>query len=737
MGPFRSFTISLRALLIVLTALGLLPLALLGVWSLHAASQYQQREQERTMLDLARALSSAADAELDGVVATLTGMARVPALATGDIPGFYDVARVQAQSQPQWLSLILADADGRMLFRTNAPLGAPAAPTADPASLRQALALRRPVVGRVARGAGGKVALPVRVPLADSLGRQYVLTAVIRPDRMLRVIERQVIPRGAVIAILDASRTMVARSTNHAARVGGPPSASLARLLDTGGRESVGPATTMEGEDVTTAYTSLSRYGWTVVVATPSAVLRSARIQSFAVYGAGIAASLAACIALASLLAARIVRSTRQLQAAAAALPAGGVVAVPDSHIREIRTMGEALAAAARQHTANEQERACLLASLQDALDRREHALAEAREAGRAKDEFLAVLGHELRNPLSPIVASLDLMDLRDADAHRREREVLRRQVNHLRRLVDDLLDVSRITSGKLQLDLRPVNLADIVRQAVAAFPGQRIALSAPGEAWVEGDDSRLTQVLNNLLSNAARFGGAAAQVTLACADGHATLTVADQGVGMSEELLRHVFDPFFQAPQQVARRTGGLGLGLAIVRRIVELHGGSVTAHSAGAGLGSRFEVVLPLAQATPPAPPQTEVPATVAQRVLLVDDNEDAAVASAALLRQIGHEVRVAHTAAEALALRQAYEPDVAILDIGLPDMDGYALAAALRNGGGSGALRLVALTGYGQRSDVERARQAGFDVHLTKPASADDLRRATHLPQFPQLL
>jgi len=726
MWPYRSFSISLRALLIVLTALGLLPLALLGVWSIHAASQYQQREQERAMLDLARALSSAADAELDGVVATLTGMARVPALVAGDVPAFYDVALVQAQSQPQWLSLILADADGRTLFRTTAPLGAPATPIADPASLQQALALRRPVVGRVARGARGTVALPVRVPIADTLGRQYVLTAVIRPDRMLRVIERQVVPPGAVIAILDASRTMVARSTNHAARVGGPPSPSLTRLLDTGGRENVGSATTMEGDDVTTAYTALSRYGWTVVVATPTAVLRSARIRSFAVYGVGIAGSLAACIALASLLAARIVRSTRQLQAAAAALPAGGIVTVPESRIRELRTMGEALAAAARQHKANEQERSCLFASLQDAL-------AEAREAGRAKDEFLAVLGHELRNPLSPIVASLDLMDMRDTAAHQREREVLRRQVNHLRRLVDDLLDVSRIASGKLQLDVRPVNLADIVRQAVAAFPGQRIALTAPAEAWVEGDDSRLTQVLNNLLSNAARFGGAAAQVTLACADGHATLSVADQGVGMSAELLRHVFDPFFQAPQQVARRTGGLGLGLAIVRRIVELHGGSVTAHSAGPGQGSRFDVVLPLAQATPPAP-ETATPApTVAQRVLLVDDNEDAAVAGAALLRHIGHDVRVAHSAAEALALHEDYAPAVAILDIGLPDMDGYALAAALRNGGGAGPLRLVALTGYGQQADIERARQAGFDVHLTKPASADDLRRATHVPHL----
>jgi signal transduction histidine kinase len=727
MRPHRPFTIALRTLLILLTGLGLLPLALLGVWSIHAASEYQQREQERSMLDLARALSSAVDAELDGVVATLTGMARTPALAAGDLAGFYAVARLQAQTQPEWLSVILTDGNGEMLLRTTAPFGAPAVPIADPASLRQALAVRHAVVGHVARGPSGRVALPVRVPVADAAGRLYVLTAVIRPDRLLRVIQRQVVPPGAVISVLDGSGLIVARSANHQARVGGPPSPTLTRLLREPRPEGVGASTTLEGLEVTAAYTRLSRYGWTVAVGTPTALLRSAFLQSFAMYGMGIAGSLAACIALASLLAARMVRATRQLQAAASALGAGATVTVPASRIREIRTMGEALAAAARQHTAHETERSRLLASLREALEKQEHALAQAREAGRAKDEFLAVLGHELRNPLSPIVASLDLMDLRDEASTKRERAVLRRQVNHLRRLVDDLLDVSRITSGKLQLELRPVNLADIVRQAVAAFPGQQVALAAPTDVWVLGDDSRLTQVLNNLLSNAARFGGASAQVMLTTLPGHACLAVSDTGVGMSAELLEHVFDPFFQAPQQLARRTGGLGLGLAIVRRIVELHGGRVSAHSAGPGQGSRFEVDLPLAQPAQTPADNVAAPPAPAQLVLLVDDNEDAAVTSAALLRQIGHDVHVAHSAAEALALGRRHPPAVAILDIGLPDMDGYALAAALREEAGAAPLRLVALTGYGQKADVERARAAGFDVHLTKPASADDLRRA----------
>jgi len=379
--------------------------------------------------------------------------------------------------------------------------------------------------------------------------------------------------------------------------------------------------------------------------------------------------------------------------------------------------MGQSLEAASLQQASHARERAQLLASLE--------------QAGRAKDEFLAVLGHELRNPLSPIAAALDLMDLRDEPANRRERAILRRQVQHLKRLVDDLLDVSRITSGKLALDLQPVDLAALVREC-AAVAGQMVAVEAPAALWVRGDDSRLAQVLNNLLSNAARFGSDTTRITLAEEGGRARVTVSDNGVGMSPALLSQVFEPFYQAPQQLARRTGGLGLGLAIVRRIVELHGGQVAAHSAGEGLGSRFEVVLPAGvQAAQPATVLPTAVAPVQGRVLLVDDNEDAATVTAALLAQLGYEPIVAHTGRDALAALREAMPSVAILDIGLPDMDGYALAGAVRNLAGNG-VRLVALSGYGQAGDVVRARAAGFDVHLTKPATLEELRRAVDLRQ-----
>ncbi|MCC2962867.1 cache domain-containing protein, partial [Massilia sp. IC2-278] len=223
------FTLSLRRLLILLSAIGLLPLALLGLWSLDMADQYQQREQERAMLDQARALSSAVDAELDGAIATLASMARTPAMDTGDLRAYYEAARAQAAAQPEWLAVILTDADGKVLFRTTNPFGAPGGRVADPESLKQLLAVQRPLVGRVTHGPRGRAAFPVRVPIRDQAGRLYALTAVIQPDRILRVIERQQAPAGSVIGVFDATGAVVARSLNQAATVTRPPSPSLAR----------------------------------------------------------------------------------------------------------------------------------------------------------------------------------------------------------------------------------------------------------------------------------------------------------------------------------------------------------------------------------------------------------------------------------------------------------------------------------------------------------------------------
>jgi signal transduction histidine kinase/ActR/RegA family two-component response regulator len=724
----RGPTLSLRYLLILLTAIGLLPLAALGAWSVHLATEYRESEHERALLDQARALSSAVDAELDGTVTTLASMARTPALDAGDLRAFHTIAREQAQAQPDWLGVILADGTGRMLFRTTAQFDAAPQPVADPASLHQALALRRPVIGHVTLGKGGRPAIPVRYPVNDAAGHPYVLTAVVQPDRIMRVIARQQVPPGSKITVLDAAGAIVARSGTLARHIGAAPSPTLASLMATHGPEGAGPTVTLEGAAVTTAYTRLSRYGWTVAVGAPPAGWAGGPMQGFIWYAAGIVLSLALSIGLASLLARRIVRRIATLETGAAALGAGTELTVPSSRIRELHAMGEALRAAGARRSAHEQERSRLLDTLAQALAKREEALEQARQASRAKDEFLAVLGHELRNPLAPIAGALDLMDLRDDAAGQRERGIMRRQVDHLKHLVDDLLDVSRIASGKLRIEVRPVDLAAVARHAVAALPGQPIRLDAPDALWVAGDEHRLVQVLGNLLSNAARFGSTDTHVVLARVGDEARLTVSDNGVGMDAALAERVFEPFYQAPQPLVRHSG-LGLGLAIVHRIVELHGGRVQAHSDGPGRGSRFEVSLPLGAPASSTPAAATHGTTQALRVLVVDDNEDAATLTAAVLRQLGHDVRTAHTAAAALDVQAEWPPAVAILDIGLPDMDGYALAAAMRRAA-HGPLRLAALTGYGRQAGVVAhtpADAAAFDLHLTKPASIEDLQRA----------
>jgi signal transduction histidine kinase/ActR/RegA family two-component response regulator len=362
----------------------------------------------------------------------------------------------------------------------------------------------------------------------------------------------------------------------------------------------------------------------------------------------------------------------------------------------------------------------------------------QAQNAIRARDAFMAILGHELRNPLSPITTALHLMKLRDPRGIR-EQEVIARQVKHLTRLVDDLLDVSRIERGKIELARKPVQLAEIIAKAVEiASPlleqrRHRLELQVPAAGLpLLADETRLAQVVANLLTNAARYTDEGGHISVSAArEGRdVVLRVRDNGIGMSPELLPRVFDLFVQGPRTADRRQGGLGLGLSLVRSLVTLHGGMVEAHSEGAGKGSEFLLRLPamvveLVQSEAGPAPGEQRAAVNRRRILIVDDNEDAAEMLSELLRARGHEVAVASDGPRALIVAPRFEPDVAILDIGLPVMDGYELARRL-----VAALTpqpfLVALTGYGQEQDRARARDAGFDEHIIKPVDPERLIR-----------
>jgi signal transduction histidine kinase/DNA-binding response OmpR family regulator len=358
-----------------------------------------------------------------------------------------------------------------------------------------------------------------------------------------------------------------------------------------------------------------------------------------------------------------------------------------------------------------------------------------AEAANKAKDEFLAMLGHELRNPLAPIMTSLELMSLRGTAP--RERMIIDRQVRHVMRLVDDLLDVSRITSEKVSLSKETLDLAEVIADAIeTASPmleqqSHHLRVTAPpGHSFVHGDRARLTQVVANLVTNAAKYTdpGGELEITTTAEEGEIVLRVRDNGQGLAPDLLPRVFDLFAQGTRTIERAQGGLGLGLAIVKSLVGLHGGTVSAESEGVGLGSVFTVRLPSAAAPESVDRHSpDLPASSAAvqglRVLVVDDNEDGADMLSEALSSVGHVTRVAYDGPEAIKAASAFRPDVALIDIGLPVMDGFEVAKTLRTMLDPSA-KLIAVTGYGQTSDRARTRDAGFDHHLVKPVELTHL-------------
>lgn len=369
----------------------------------------------------------------------------------------------------------------------------------------------------------------------------------------------------------------------------------------------------------------------------------------------------------------------------------------------------------------------------------------EREEANRAKDEFLAMLGHELRNPLAPITTALALMRRERGNVADRYQEIIERQVAHLSRLVEDLLDVSRITRGKIELQRESLRISSVITRAVeAASPlveqrNQRltVALSDNG-AQIYGDLTRLTQAFSNLLNNASKYTDVGGDICVRAytTAGHVTVSIQDNGVGISAELMPKLFRIFEQGLTTIDRSKGGLGIGLALAKNMVELHGGVVAAESGGPGMGATFTVTLPLATRTQLAsvqamPRATAAAATIRRdvRVLLVDDNADGLQSMEAFLRELGFEIETALDPIQALSVATLFKPHVAVLDIGLPGMDGYELALALRGQPENAALRLFALTGYGQSEDIKRALAAGFERHFVKPVALPELVDALH--------
>jgi len=709
----------LRRRLLLLVVAAILPLALLAGVALLTVAQAQRAQLERAGLEIARALSTAVDAELERSLAAVRALTVSQALDEADLSRFHSATAAVLKLDPTWLTVLLADPSGRLLSDASVPFGGPLGQTVERESFERAVRTRQVTIGHLAPGKSGAYAVPLRVPVLREDAVRYVLTAVVKPDGIREVLERQRVPPDWVVSVFDGKDKRVARSRQHAENLGTDAAPSLKEMMAQGGEEGAGLTRALEGDEVYTAYSRSRESGWSVAIGIPAAAVDAAVWRSVATYGAGILLTIALGVLAAVIIGRSITRPIEALAGAARALGRGEPMAPPATPIAEISHVAESLHAAAAERARGEAERDRLLA-------REQQARAVAEEANRSKDTFLAMLGHELRNPLAAIANASHLLGVPEESVRSQARAVVDRQVRHLARMTDDLLDAARAMTGKIVLQRETLDLAEAAARALATLRatgqagGRRIEQRLEA-AWINADATRIEQIISNLLGNAIKYTPpeGAIRVSVERQGGDAVLRVADDGAGMSAELARRVFDPFVQGERPLDRTVGGLGVGLTLVRRLAELHGGAASMHSDGPGRGSEATVRFPALNAPAEAPPPAAAVPAVSRDVLVVEDNDDAREMLRGMLELDGHRVRVAADGAAGLEAVRADVPELAFIDIGLPKMDGYELARRIRSE--LGAARrpyLVAITGYGLPEDRRRTREAGFDLHLVKP-------------------
>ena len=756
----------IRAYLYLMAAAILVPVILFAGFALRLIEGAENDLERAKVVRAADRVALLVDADLAATRTALRVLAASPALAHGDLDAFYEEAKAAADRADAWG--LLLDEKGRLLFHTLAPGGA-TPPQESPAPYLPApfptlLAAQRPFVTDLVPGyVSGRLMTAVGIP-ATSGGRPYLLGVGYGAEHFRRLLAEAGPRPDWQVDMFDRQGKLVASNLGSAELVGqdAPPQLAAAAA---GAREGLLGLALRNGGAGTVAFTRLPDSGWLVAVGAPTAALAAPPGGAPRAAALALVAALLGAVAVAAWFGRGHARAIRGALEAASSLGRGELPPQRRSPIVEIDRLLAALRQAGSELRRSQATRDSAGNERQSQLEHAQQARQAAEEENRAKDQFLAMLGHELRNPLAPIGTAAQLLKMPDLDGHRARYagDVIGRQVEHMNRLLSDMLDVSRVTRGLVTLSLEDVDLRNIVERAVEQTRPlmeerqHRLELRLPAQAvMVRGDRTRLTQVVANLLTNSAKYtpDHGSIQLSLGDAGNEATLSVADDGEGITADLLPRVFDLFSQGERKADRAQGGLGLGLALVRSLVQLHGGNVDASSPGRGGGSIFTVRLPLkhelAALTVPGsnqrrgrdggrdgmrdgvrdPARHAAPAAAAAalRVMLVDDNIDAAVSLSLLLEAAGdHLVSTYYDAASALEWAAFERPDVFILDIGLPDMNGYELARRLRAMPEFGGTMLIALTGYGQLADKVRAREAGFDLHIAKPAEPEEILAA----------
>jgi signal transduction histidine kinase len=718
------FTALERRVFLVAVA-SLLPVAVLSCALLISSARAQRDKLLSTSEDTMVALLSAVDAELKSTIASLDALAASPRLSRGDFEASREEALELLRRRPSWLNVLILDGD-QQFVNARVPSDQILPPVSSRELILETLRTGQPVVGEtVYAPLLERYAVAVLVPYLRKGRPQFVIAAVIQPEYFLGMLDPLSMPKSSstgIIGIFDRKSNVVARSLNQETRVGKPASATLLALLDKGADRGREVTHTIEGVPVYTVWRRSALSRWTTAVGIPTATIDGPVVRSYVVLGAAVVFSVFLGLIAANLVGRTIVTPMQELEASAERVGRGEPPGMPGTQLEEVRRVAAAFARAHEERTA---------------LFQREHTARVAAEtASKAKDEFLAMLGHELRNPLAAITNATQLIERQrlslDPSAATAT-GIITRQARHLTRLTDDLLDAGRVILGKISLARVPLDLANAV---TTVFEGMRNTGRASDHqfdlsidhTWVFADATRIDQIVSNLLTNAVKYtpAGGRIAVTTRREGAQSVLVVSDTGIGLEPELLPRAFDLFVQGERALDRSQGGLGIGLTLVRRLTELHGGSVSAESGGRGQGATFKVRLPAIEAPMRADEaRRESPSAPGRHVAIVEDNEDARASLRLLLELEGHTVHEASDGIEGVRL-VGDDPriGIAFVDIGLPGMTGYEVASTLRTQRGQD-VRLVAMSGYGADRDVTNGLEAGFDAYIVKPADLDAMK------------
>ena len=668
-----------------------------------------------------RAFMTAVDAALKGHISTLQALATVSSLERDDLETFRDDAVRVLDAQTDWQNVILTRLDGQQLMVAGRNGAEKTAQTVDEPSLQRVVNEEKPVVGELRyREQSRRFGIAVRVPVRQRGRLSFVLTAVVNPEQFSRLIMDQHLPNGWISGLVDPTGHVIARVPARANS--DVASDAFMNALKTG-PEGWYRGRTLEGADTFTAFKTSEFSKWSVGMAIPLQQVNAGVVRAVWVMLAGTLITISLALGFAYWMGRRITAPIDSLADAARAMGRDSQTA-PIGNSAKIKEVSE-LAKALDEANVAIREREGLAEREQVAL----------KSADRAKDEFLAMLGHELRNPLAAIAASARVLRTSKPDSTVRTRahDVIERQTEQMTRLVDDLLNVSRLTRGKITLEFEVIDLSKLTQSVIQTWEQSgriernRIVFRSE-TVWVDADRVRLEQVISNLIDNAVKFSKTETPIQIAVQkeDNTATLRVTDQGEGIDPALQEHLFDVFVQGPHESDRARGGLGLGLAVVKRIVALHAGSISVSSEGLNQGATFVIKLPVVH-SPIAVPESlkqDQQSNGVGKILVVEDNADTRDMMEAMLRIEGYDVVTVDHGTLALETLTDKRISVVLLDIGLPDLDGYEVARRIRDFPDSGRFKLIALTGYGQLDDQRRAFEAGFDEHLTKPVSIERL-------------